>query len=93
MFLKSCKHLLSDECLVCLDHFARGSVLHWLNEDGIAVNFGEYHYVLVAMDGFLGKTSCLIGVDLEGCFIMGIIDLPEGILCEGSACCSPLSVV
>jgi hypothetical protein len=50
--------------LVCPNHFAGGPVLHRLDEDGIAVDLGQDHDVLVPAARFLWKAPWLVGEDL-----------------------------
>jgi hypothetical protein len=40
---------LVNQGLIGLNHFTGGPVLHWLGEDGVTVNLGQDHDVLVSM--------------------------------------------
>ncbi len=49
------------ECIVCSYHFLILAALHWLNKDGVTVDFHHDHYVLVASLRLRGELACLIG--------------------------------
>ncbi len=57
---------LVNQGLIGLNHFASGPVFHWLNEDGVAVDLGQDHDVLVPTLSFLWEAPRLVGEDLLG---------------------------
>ena len=62
-----------DERLVSAHHLSRCTVIHWLDENCMAVNFGEYHNVLIAAARLFGKSPGLISVDFESGLVGSVI--------------------
>jgi hypothetical protein len=71
---------LFNQSLIGLNHFTDGPVLHWLDEDGVAVALGQDHDVLVPMAHFLWEAPRLVSEDLLGGLVFHIKDA-----CEDSA--------
>jgi hypothetical protein len=57
---------LVNQGLVGPNHFACNPVLHWLNEDGVTVNLGQDHDVLVPTAHFFWEAPWLVSEDLLG---------------------------
>ena len=62
-----------DEHLVSAHHLSRCTVFHWLDENCIAVNFGEYHDILIAAARLFGKSPGLISVDFESGLVSDVV--------------------
>ncbi len=63
--------------LIGPNHFAGGPVLHWLNEDGVAVDLSQDHDVLVPTAQFLWEAPRLVGEDLLGGLVFHVKDAYE----------------
>ncbi len=59
-------HELVNQGLIGPNHFAGSPVLHWLDEDCVAVAVGQDHDVLVPTAQFLWEAPRLVGEDLLG---------------------------
>ncbi len=58
-------------------HFSCCSILHWLDQDGVTVTFGEYHDVLISFAGLLGESPCLVCPHFLGGFVHHIYNMDE----------------
>ena len=79
-----------DERLVSAHHLSRCTVFHWLDENCIAVNFGEYHDILIAAARLFGKSPGLIRVDFESGLVGDVVSGGKNcaFFAKGaSACC------
>ena len=66
-------------CLICLNHFRQGVVLHWLHTYVGAIHINHHHQLLVAMARLCWEMSCLIGVDVFLHLIVELIHLCENV--------------
>jgi hypothetical protein len=68
---------LVNQGLIGLNHFTGCPVLHRLIEDGVAVNLGQDHDVLVPAAKFLWEAPRLVGEDLLGGLVFSVKDAYE----------------
>jgi hypothetical protein len=68
---------LVNQGLVSPNHFASGPLLHWLDEDSVAVNLSQDHDVLVLRARFLWEAPWLVDEDLLGGLVFHVKDAYE----------------